>query len=321
MKTLKHISIAAAILFVMTIAAPTASAQTTIPAEDDTWITGNSTKVDFSNFGNIDLASLLGSAPVSTIVNFNGVPLNSSLGKADTLLARGAVTVSGNKYSASLSLKGLHLSSSPDMQLQNGHVVHVDVTLATQGGSGHLDFTQTSSDGGTYSSSFDVTPIFTFTDTSNPGSPVVVDCSNSNYSCSFPMAGGGNYLFTSQSGFDPSTQGIPTVPSGVQVGSYTTVGRPQYGGIQVGCGGTRSAGYHCNNQDQQDELHGILGQGAGHNVAPANDCAQAQPAPSPSPTPTKETKFGTTSATRNAATLDRQIDQSAVLCSTTAQPQ
>ena len=317
MKTLKY---AAAILFVMTIAAVTASAQTTIPTEDDTWITGNSTKVDFSNFGNIDIASLLGSAPVSTVVNFNGVPLSSSLGKADTLLARGAVTVSGNKYSASLSLKGLHLSSSPDMQLQNGQVYHIDVTLATQGGSGHLDFTQTSSDGGTYSSSFDVTPIFTFTNTSNSGSqPVIVDCSNSNYSCSFPMAGGGNYLFTSQSGFDPSTQGIPTVPSGVQVGSYTTVGRPQYGGIQVGCGGTKAAGYHCNNQDQQDELHGILGQGAGHNVTPPNDCAQAQPSPSPSPTPTTGTKLNS-GATRSAD-FTLISDQPAVLCANTVQPQ
>jgi len=87
------------------------------------------------------------------------------------------------------------------------------------------------------------------------------------------MAGGGNWLFTSQTGFDPASQGIPTVPAGVQIGNYTTVGRARFGGIQVGCGGTHAAAYHCNPQDQQDELHGILGQANGHDVQPPNDCA------------------------------------------------
>src|SRR5690348_8894739 len=100
-------------LLLAAIAALPASAQT-IPAEDDTWITGSNTKVDFSNFGNINLGQLLGSPPVSSVVTFTGVPLNSSLGKADTLLSRGAVTVS-DSFSATLSLKALNLASSPDI--------------------------------------------------------------------------------------------------------------------------------------------------------------------------------------------------------------
>jgi hypothetical protein len=92
---------------------------------------------------------------------------------------------------------------------------------------------------------------------------------------------------TSTTGFDPQSQGIPIVPSGVVVGGYTTVGRPRSGGIQVGCGGTKSTGYGCG---QNNELHGegSIGQ-AIHGTKPPNDCAQAPPpppAPSPTPVPT-----------------------------------
>src|SRR5262249_39349342 len=76
---------------------------------------------------------------------------------------------------------------------------------------------------------------------------------------------------------------IPIVPSGVQVGGYTTVGRPRSGGIQIGCGGTHSTGYGCG---QNNELHGPGSAGqAIHGTKPPGDCAQAPPAPQPSPTP------------------------------------
>ena len=319
MKSLRPTYLMLATLFLVLTGAVSAHAQTNISAEDDTWTTGSGTKVDFSNFGNIDLGALLGSPPVSSVVTFTGVPLNSSLGQADTLLARGAVIVSSNRYSATLSLKGLHLSSSPDMQLQNGQVYHVDVTLATQNGNGRLDFSQTSSDGGTYNSNFDVNPIFTFTNTSPGSQPVIVNCTDPNYSCSFPMTGGGNWLFTSQSGFDPMSQGIPTVPSGVQIGSYTTVGRPRYNGIQVGCGGVRSTGYHCNNQDQQDELHGILGQANGHDVKPPNDCAQSSPPPSPSPTPVLKINGASMTRQQNTSSLTLTQDSATAICATAVQ--
>jgi hypothetical protein len=272
-----------AILLLAAVAAVSANAQT-IAAEDDTWITGSGTQVDFSNFGNVNIGTLLGSLPVNTVVSFNGVPLNSSLGLADTLVSRGSATISSN-FTATLSLKGLSLASSPDMTLQDGRVYHVTATLSDQTGTGQINFTTTTSEGGTYSSSFTVTPILTFTNVNNANDVHTIDCSSS--ACSFPINGSGNWVQTSTTGFDPQSQGIPIVPSGVVVGGYTTVGRPRSGGIQVGCGGTKSTGYGCG---QNNELHGegSIGQ-AIHGTKPPNDCAQAPPpppAPSPTPVPT-----------------------------------
>jgi hypothetical protein len=190
-----------------------------------------------------------------------------------------------SSFSASLSLKALSLASKPDLALQDGRLYHVTVTLATQGGGGEMDFTSTSSEGGTYTSSFVVTPIFTLTNVKNSSDVQTINClTNTTVSCSFSMHGGGNWVLSSNTGFDPQSQGIPTVPSGVTLGGYTTVGRNRFGGIQVGCGGTKSTGYSCGGPNQGDEQHGILGQAAGHTVQPPNDCS-APPPPQPSPTP------------------------------------
>ncbi len=272
----------AALLFAATTSV-SANAQT-IGAEDDTWITGSGTQVDFSNFGKISISQLLGSQPVNSIVSFTGVPLNSSLGSADTLVARGSVTIA-DKFSTTLSIKGLSLSSSPDMTLQDGRTYHVAVSLATQSDTGTINFTSTSSEGGTFSSSFTVTPIFTFTNVNNPNeAPHTINCSDSGSACSFPMGGSGNWVQTSSTGFDPQSMGIPIVPSSVQIGGYTTVGKPRFGGVQVGCGGTKSAGYGCG---QNNELHGegSIGQQL-HGTKPPNDCAQQPPPPPPAPSPT-----------------------------------
>jgi hypothetical protein len=131
------------------------------------------------------------------------------------------------------------------------------------------------------------------------------------------MGGAGNWVQTSSTGFDPQSQGIPIVPSGVQIGGYTTVGRPRFGGIQVGCGGTKSTGYGCG---QNNELHGegSIGQQI-HGTKPPNDCAQNPPPPQPSPTPVP---IGSVSAARvkkqpttNAAFA---IDSAQALCVATA---
>jgi hypothetical protein len=271
-----------AMLLLIAIAAVSANAQT-IPAEDDTWVTGNGTQVDFSNFGNVNIGQLLGSLPTNTVVSFGGAPLNSSLGQADTLVSRGPVTISSS-FTGTLSLKGLNLASSPDMTLQDGRTYHVTAALANQNGTGSISFTTTTSEGGTYSSSFTVTPILTFTNVNNPGDVRTVDCSSSGNACSFPINGSGNWVQTSTTGFDPQSQGIPIVPSGVQVGGYTTVGRPRAGGIQVGCGGTKSTGYGCG---QNNELHGEGSAGqAIHGTKPPNDCGAPPPPPPPAPSPT-----------------------------------
>jgi hypothetical protein len=274
-------TILATLLFAA-VAAVSANAQT-VGAEDDTWITGSGTQVDFANFGNVNITQLLGSQPVNSVVSFTGVPLSSSLGTADTLVSRGSATIT-DRFTATLSIKGLALGSSPDMTLQDGRVYHVAVSLANQSGTGQINFTTTTSEGGTYSSSFTVTPIFTFTNVNNPNEAAhTFNCGDTGNTCSFPIGGSGNWVKTSSTGFDPQSQGIPIVPSGVQVGGYTTVGHPRSGGIQVGCGGTKSTGYGCG---QNNELHGegSIGQ-AIHGTKPPNDCATNPPPPPPSPTP------------------------------------
>jgi hypothetical protein len=299
-----------ATLLFAAVTAVSANAQT-LGAEDDTWITGSGTQVDFSNFGNLNITQLLGSQPVNSVVSFTGVPLSSSLGLADTLVSRGSTTIS-DRFSATLSIKGLSLGSSPDLTLQDGRVYHVAVTLANQSGTGQINFTSTSSEGGTYSSNFVVTPIFTLTNVNNPGEPAhTINCATDpGVSCSFPINGSGNWVQTSSSGFDPQSQGIPT-PSGVQVGSYTTVGRARFGGIQVGCGGTHSSGYGCG---QNNELHGegSIGQ-AIHGTKPANDCAanpspQPSPSPTPGPTPSKGGFAATKPGTTGRASTQLQTD-------------
>src|SRR5215813_4387667 len=162
----RYLRMTAATLLFAAVAVVSANAQNL--GEDDTWVTGNGTQVDFANFGTVNITQLLGSPPVNSIVSFNGIPLSSLIGSADTLVHRGATTV-GSTFLASLALKGLRLSSSPDMTLQDGRVYHVAVDLATQGGTGQINFALTSSEGGTFSSTFQVTPIFTFTNVNDPG--------------------------------------------------------------------------------------------------------------------------------------------------------
>src|SRR5438445_8430707 len=177
----------ATLLFAV-VAAVSANAQT-VGAEDDTWITGSGTQVDFANFGNVNITQLLGSQPVNSVVSFTGVPLSSSLGTADTLVSRGSATIT-DRFNATLSIKGLALGSSPDMTLQDGRVYHVAVSLANQSGTGQINFSTTTSEGGTYSSSFTVTPMFTFTNVNNPNEGAhTINCADTGNTCSFPIGG------------------------------------------------------------------------------------------------------------------------------------
>jgi hypothetical protein len=127
---------------------------------------------------------------------------------------------------------------------------------------------------------------------------------------------------TSSTGFDPQSQGIPIVPSGVQIGGYTTVGRGRFGGIQVGCGGTKSSGYGCG---QNNELHGEGSAGqAIHGTKPPNDCAAPPPpppSPSPTPIPSSGGCFSTTPGTgctmKTGTTGRATIQPQQSLCATT----
>ena len=119
------------------------------------------------------------------------------------------------------------LVSSPDLTLQDGRVYHITVGLASQSGSGQINFTTNNAEGGTYTSTFTVTPIFTLTNVNNSTEPAhVINCATDpTVTCSFPINGSGSWVLTSTTGFDPQSQGIPIVPSGVHVGGYTTVGQ------------------------------------------------------------------------------------------------
>jgi hypothetical protein len=318
----RYLRITLATLLFAAVGTASANAQT-FGAEDDTWVTGSGTQVDFSNFGNLNIGQLLGSQPVNSVVTFTGIPLNSALGQADTLVSRGSATVA-SQFAATLSIKGLSLVSNPDLRLQDGRVYHIAVTLATQSGTGQINFTSTTSEGGTYSSSFTVTPIFTLTNVNNPGEPVhTINClSDPGVTCSFPMSGSGNWVQTASTGFDPQTQGIPIVPTGVQIGGYTTAGRTRFGGIQVGCGGTKASGYGCG---QNNELHGAgsIGQ-AIHGTKPPMDCAQnPAPPPQPSPTPIPGPPSGGCAATLpgggGCVVQHALIIQQQALCTATAQ--
>ena len=233
MKSSKFALVLAVVLLAAMIGVP-AAAQS-MPAQDNTWVTGNGAQIDFSNFGNVNVQSLLGAAPSNSVVTFSGVPLSSQLGSADTIVKSGAVDVTSGTNRANLTLEALSMASNPDMTLTDGRVYHITVSLA-QSGSGYADFTRTAgTDGGTYDSSFTVVPILTFTNVAPPNDQHSIDCSKPGNTCSFSMTGsGGNWVLSSSTGFNPMSLGIPTVPSGVQVGGYTTIGRPQYNAIYPG---------------------------------------------------------------------------------------
>lgn len=263
MKSYKLLLIA--VLFLAMAAIP-AGAQT-IPAQDNTWVTGNGAQVDFSNFGSVNIQTLLGAAPTNSVVTFNGVPLSSSLGSADTIVQSGQVDVTSGTNRSNVTLEALSMASNPDMTLTDGRVYHVTVSLA-HSGTGYADFTRTAgTDGGTYDSSFTVVPILTFTNVSNPNDKKSVDCSQPGNTCSFSMTGsGGNWVLSSSTGFDPMSLGIPTVPSGVNVGGYTTVGRPRYGAIYPGV--AHSGGSYTITGNSEVESAG----NSWHKPTPPTDC-------------------------------------------------
>ena len=262
MKSYRFLLIAVLFLAMATIPA----AAQTIPAQDNTWVTGGA-QIDFSNFGSVNIQTLLGAAPTNSTVTFNGVSLSSSLGSADTIVQSGQVDVTSGTNRANLTIEALSLASNPDMTLTDGRVYHVTASLA-HSGTGYADFTRTAgTDGGTYNSSFTVVPILTFTNVSNPNDKKSVDCSQPGNTCSFSMTGsGGNWVLSSSTGFDPMSLGIPTVPSGVNVGGYTTVGRPRYGAIYPGV--VHSGGSYSTSPNNEVESAG----NSWHKPTPPTDC-------------------------------------------------
>lgn len=259
---MKNLRLTFTILSLAALTALSASAQI-IPAQDNPWTTNNATQIDFSNFGSVNLTIFFGSSPTNSVVTFVGTPLNSQLGTADTLVRSEQVDVTTGANSTTITVEALSLASSPNLTLADGRVYHITTSLAYPG-TGTGTFTRLNSDGGTYDSSFTVTPIFKFTNVNNANDVQTIDCSQSANSCSFAMSGSGNpWTLSQQGGFDPSTMNIPVVPSGVVVGSYTTVGRPQFNAIYPGIAGSKATGYTSPIQQEMETAGNTW-----HKVAP-----------------------------------------------------
>jgi hypothetical protein len=230
---ISQLAILALALAVVPLAAPLGAE--TLPATNDGWTTpgGGQTLVDLSGF---PVASILGSAPVSNSVSMKGKPLDSTnLGSIDTLLERGAVTLTSNVGTGTLQVVALSLTSESNVTLHDGRVYRLDLVRSpTLGAVGSITVTRTNSDGGTFSSGFDVLPKLTFTNVNPPFDVVNIDCAGGGCSPFHMTSSNSGWVNPSTGGFDPNAKGITPINAGIAVQGYTTIGRPSSGATYPG---------------------------------------------------------------------------------------
>jgi hypothetical protein len=243
---------APAVLFLLAVAPLAAQSY---PASNDGWATpgGGQTVVDLSHF---PVARILGSAPVNNKVSLKGVPLSSSLGSIDTILERGAFSISGGSGTASLKIVALSLTSESNVVLQNGNSYRLDVALSpTSAGSGSVTFS--GSTGGTFSSKFDILPLLTFTD--GGGNKVAIDCGAGGCDPFTLSSSNTGWVLQTTGGFDPNAAGVTPIAAGITVpGGYKTIGRN--GGIYTGF--TNTTGFPACPISEQDLWNLHFGQTA-----------------------------------------------------------
>ncbi len=228
-----RLAILALALAVVPLAAPLHAE--TLPATNDGWTTpgGGQTIVDLSGF---PVASILGSGPVSNTVSMKGKPLDSTnLGSIDTLLERGAVTLTSGTGTGTLQVVALSLTSESNVTLHDGRVYRLDLVRSpTLGAVGSITVTRTNSDGGTFSSGFDVLPKLTFTNVNPPFDVVNIDCAGGGCSPFHMTSSNSGWVNPSTGGFDPNAKGITPINAGITVQGYTTIGRPTSGATYPG---------------------------------------------------------------------------------------
>ncbi|HXO20238.1 MAG TPA: hypothetical protein VOA87_10000 [Thermoanaerobaculia bacterium] len=229
----------ASLIAILTMAALPAAAQVTLGAGDDGWVTtgGGQTSVDLTYF---PIKAFFGSDPTNPVVNLKGQPLSSSLGSIDTIVNRpNATTIPGLNQPTTtvVQVKALSLVSEASVQIgaksYNLNVFNSHLGSAT----GTMTLTQTNGDGGTYNSSFDVTPRLKFTNVSNPSDIVVIDCGAVSPHCNDALitsnaawvrtGGAGNFQPSSQ-GATPLNPGIAVDGDGDGTNDYTTVGQSNF---------------------------------------------------------------------------------------------
>ncbi len=299
----------------------------TIPATNDGWTTpgGGQTIVDLSGF---PVASILGSGPVSNSVSMKGKPLDSShLGSIDTLLERGAVTLTSGTGTGTLQLVALSLTSESNVTLADSRVYHLDLVRSpTLGPVGSITVTRTNSNGGTFNSGFDVLPKLTFTNVNPPYDVVNIDCAGGGCTPFHMSSSNSGWVNPSTGGFDPVAKGVTPINSGVTVQGYTTIGRPTSGATYPGF--TPSGSFPTCGINEQQLLNSHIG-------SPAQDCLSStqagslaarhgrslsvgvgdpSPAPGPGPSPSpiqvlceaQATQFNTTLEDSTAPAHPRQ---------------
>jgi len=250
-----------AILALVLVAAAPLAAQT-YPASNDGWTTpgGGQTIVDLSGF---PIASVLGSAPVSNTVSMKGKPLDSAnLGSIDTLLERGSTTLSGGTGTGNLQLVALSLTSEANVQLQDGRAYRLDLVRSpTASAVGSITLSTTNSDGGTFSSGFDVLPKLTFTNVNSPFDVVNIDCAGGGCTTIHFTSSNSGWVHPGGSGnFDPNAKGITPINSGITVQGYTTIGRPSSGALYPGYSPT--SGFPASQVNEQTLTNSHIGNSA-----------------------------------------------------------
>jgi len=280
------------------VAAMPLAAQT-FSAGDDGWTTpsGGQTQVDLTQ---TSAASALGGTLVSTLINLQGTPLDSThLGTIDTVLGRGAI----GSGSGSLTLVALNLVSSANVALTDGRQYSLQVCLsdAASQPAGSIALTQANGDGGTFSSSFTVVPKLVFTNVNNHSDVVTVDCGVTGACSTMTMsASNAGWVQTGgPGGFNPSTYGIDALPNGndtvANCGGTHTVGLVPANGFYPGwtaSGGTGGSSVVTPRATTFASVsggfkpspvpHNHQSVSAWHHVTPPQDCLQVNnPVPIP----------------------------------------
>jgi len=244
----------------------------TFAAGNDSWTTpsGGQTQVNLNSFPGALTA--LGSPVVgSGVINLQGSPLNSSsIGKADTIMARGAIS-GGN---GSLQIIALNLAGSSNVVLQDGRQYSLQVCASdTASPAGTISLTQSNGDGGTFNSSFSVLPKLVFTNVNPPYDKVRIDCGGGGCDPLTMSASNSGWVQTGGPGnFSPSAKGIPNLPTGnVTVNNCDgthTVSLSGRGSLYPGWSASASTGFP---PSPPGERHTDL---SWHQPNPPQDCLQ-----------------------------------------------
>ncbi len=219
------------------MAIPALAQSTSIPHGDDGWVTqgGGLTTIDLSSF---PVSSVFpgGSITGSSVVNLKGSPLDSTnLGSIDTLVSRTTdlSLATGGSGDVNITVRAISMVSDASTVTISGHGTYsLGVALSpTAVSSGTMHVTLSNTNGGTFTSSFDVIPKLTFTNVSNPSDVVTLDCGVTHGCSSLSLSSTGTGWARASGlsgGFSATTAGVTPIRSGVTVNGYTTVGNSNF---------------------------------------------------------------------------------------------